>query len=128
MAGCLIISILNAALPRPSRSKGWGVSDTALFWSEATGRSWSFLWSLGATPFGPLSTSTTLSFAQRDAMVRNIALTALNASVSHVAALVDGFVKIGGHDVMIRSFLPHEQVRRGAKLDVWGDMERPLLA
>jgi len=91
-------------------SAGWGVSDTALFWSEATGRSWSYLWSLGPTPFGPLSSSTTLSFSQRDAMVRNMALASINASVGHVVALLEGFIKIGGPDAMVKSFLAPDQV------------------
>lgn len=89
---------------------GWGVADTALFWSEATGRSWSFLWSLGPTPFGPLSTLGGLSFAQRDAMLRNLALAQINGSLSHVQALMRGFVSIGGPDAQVKTLLAPDQV------------------
>jgi len=86
------------------------VADTGVFWSPSTGRSWSYLWSLGPTPFGPLSTSTTLSFTQRDAMVRNMALATLNASVAHVTLLLEGVVGAAGPDVPVRTVLNPDQV------------------
>ena len=85
---------------------GWGVADTALAWSPATGRSWSWLWSVGPTPFGPLSTSPALSFAQRDAMARNLVVATVNASVGHAALLLHGFAALGGEGARVKDFLP----------------------
>ncbi|GBF98920.1 hypothetical protein Rsub_11712 [Raphidocelis subcapitata] len=91
-------------------SAGWGVADTAQFWSEATGRGWWWLWSVGDTPFGPLSASPALSFVQRDAARRNLVVASLNATVGHAAALVAGFAAVGGPEATVRSFLPPDQV------------------
>lgn len=44
-------------------------------------------------------------------MIRNMALAQINASVAHVAALVQGFITIGGPEVQIRSYLVPDQVR-----------------
>ncbi len=93
--------------PRPS---AWGVADSAAYWSPATGRSLSYLWSQGATPFGPLSTSRQLSFVQRDAMKRNMALAALNASVGHARLLLEGVVAAAGPGVTVKTLLAADQV------------------
>lgn len=96
--------------PTPEKI-GWGVSDTAMFWSEATGRGWSYLWSLGHTPFGPLSSLPTLSFTQRDAMTRNMALAHINASVTHVGELMRGFLLLAGQEAHVKNFIALDQVR-----------------
>ena len=84
---------------------GWAVAETALAWSPATGRSWAWLWAHGPTPFGPLSALATLSFVQRDAALRNLAVLALNASSARAAALVDGVAKFAGADALARHVL-----------------------
>ncbi|KAI8476830.1 MAG: hypothetical protein J3K34DRAFT_201157 [Monoraphidium minutum] len=113
--GLKAVHLDPADLQRPVMAallqSGWGVADTALFWSPATGRSWNWLWSLGSTPFGPLSASMALSFAQRDAMGRNLALAALNASAGHAAAVVAGFAKVGGPGTFVKAHLDSDQIQ-----------------
>lgn len=49
------------------------------------------MWNVGQTPFGVLSNIHSLSFVQRDAAVRNLALTYLNNSITHATTLVKGY-------------------------------------
>lgn len=117
---------VQAAQPRTARAQriphqafarncalllGWGVADSAVGWSRATGRSWSHLWSTAATPFGPLSLARELSFVQRDAMARNLVLSALNSSVSHAASLLEGVAHIVGLEASPKAILMPQQVR-----------------
>ncbi|KAF8068242.1 Ocrl [Scenedesmus sp. PABB004] len=92
--------------------QAYGVADGALSWSAATGKAWSFLWSVGGTPFGALSSGRALSFVQRDAAGRNLALAYLNSSMAHAATLIGGFevLRPDGHLRHVKSFLQPEQV------------------
>jgi len=101
----------------------YGVADTALSWSQATGKSWSFLWSVGQTPFSPLSSSATLSFAQKDAAQRNIALSYLNSSTVHAAALIKGFEVLApnGHLHHVKRYLQPDQVKSQSTAHYTGD-------
>ncbi|GBF97962.1 hypothetical protein Rsub_10635 [Raphidocelis subcapitata] len=99
----------RTSTPR-EHQRAWAVADTSVFWSPATGRSVSHRWSLGPTPFGPLSTSAALSWPQRDAARRNLVLAALNASAGHAAALIEGVVRVAGPDASVRALLHAEQV------------------
>ncbi len=89
------------------------MSDPALHYSPGAGRGWSFLWSLGACPFGPLSRAEGLDlpFGVRDAMLRNLALLSLNTSLGHAAALMQGFADLAGAGAHAQRFLMPEQVR-----------------
>jgi hypothetical protein len=106
--------------PSPPPNPAWAVAETSAFWSPATGRSVSHTWSLGRTPFGPLSTSSELSWAQRDAAKRNLVLAALNASVGHAAALLEGVVRVAGPDARVGAVLAAEQV--GGGVGGWGGL------
>eukprot|EP00879_Flechtneria_rotunda_P007305 GHRR01007663.1.p1 GENE.GHRR01007663.1~~GHRR01007663.1.p1 ORF type:complete len:735 (+),score=144.94 GHRR01007663.1:731-2935(+) len=90
----------------------YGVAETAVSWSQATGKTWSFLWSVGQTPFGALSNQATVSFAQRDAALRNMALAYLNSSMNHAAMLIKGFEFLApdGHLEQVKSYLQPDQV------------------
>jgi hypothetical protein len=58
-----------------------------------------------------------MSFAQRDAMRRNAALTAMNISVYHTLLLLEGYNTLSGHEgdkQHVKTFLNAEQVMRGA--------------
>lgn len=100
----------GTCLPISGIFAGWGVSDTSVHWTEATGRGWSFLWSLGPTPFGPMSVTNTLSFAQRDAMLRNLALVTMNRSIVHASALIKGFGVLAGDHEHVKKHLIPDQV------------------
>lgn len=69
---------------------------------------------MGSTPFGELSGSTTLTFVQKDAMVRNAALASLNTTVNYTLALMEGYNTLSegaGESLHVKSFLPPDQVR-----------------
>lgn len=91
------------------------MSDTAISWSQATGKTWSFLWSVGQTPFGALSNSATLSFVQTDAALRNVMLSYLNSSMIHAAHLIGGFEMLApnGHMEYVKRYLLPDQVGVG---------------
>eukprot|EP00198_Chlamydomonas_reinhardtii_P012357 XP_001701694.1 predicted protein [Chlamydomonas reinhardtii] len=57
-------------------------------YSPASGPGWNYLWALGATPHGPLSSLTTLSVASGAAVGRNLALAELERHVGRVAAVL----------------------------------------
>jgi hypothetical protein len=95
--------------------QAYGIADPALSWSQATGKTWSFIWSVGQNPFGSLGSTATLSFAQTDAALRNMALAYLNSSMHHAAALIQGFDMLApagtnGHRHYVKSYLQPEQV------------------
>jgi hypothetical protein len=52
--------------------------------------------------------------------VRNMALVALNASVGHAQALVEGFVTVAGSDALARALLPADKVRTCGGLGATG--------
>jgi len=74
-----------------AQQAAYGIADSSLYWSQATGKGWSFVWNVGQTPFGVLSNIHSLSFVQRDAAVRNMALSYLNNSITHATTLVKGY-------------------------------------
>lgn len=91
----------------------YGVADSSLYWSPATGKGWSFVWGVGQTPFGVLSNMHSLSFVQRDAAVRNMALSYLNNSMAHAALLIQGYQWISPYDgdmQHVKTFLRPDQV------------------
>ena len=51
-----------------------------------------------------------LSWAQRDAMQRNIAVAALNSSLAHATALLEGVARVVGLDAEARAVLDPDQV------------------
>ena len=76
------------------RFAGWGVPDTSVFYTEASGEARNYLWSVGNTPFGPLSHRTGLSSSIQEAVHRNVALASLNASVTRILQLLGGYEKV----------------------------------
>uniref|UniRef100_A0A383W0V6 DUF7906 domain-containing protein n=1 Tax=Tetradesmus obliquus TaxID=3088 RepID=A0A383W0V6_TETOB len=95
--------------------QAYGIADPALAWSQATGKMWSFIWSVGQNPFGSLGSTASLSFAQKDAALRNMALAYLNSSMHHAAALMRGFEMLApagsnGRTHYVKGYLQPEQV------------------
>jgi hypothetical protein len=111
------LSRLQPQLSRcPAPQQAYGIADPALSWSQATGKTWSFIWSVGQNPFGALGSTATLSFAQTDAALRNMALAYLNSSMHHAVALIRGFDMLApagtnGHRHYVKGYLQPEQVR-----------------
>lgn len=96
----------------------YGVADSSLYWSPATGKGWSFVWGVGQTPFGVLSNMHSLSFVQRDAAVRNMALSYLNNSIAHAALLIQGYQWMSPYDgdlQHVKTFLRPDQVGAAGK-------------
>lgn len=119
--------LLFASLPHPLPSAllafdhhilqaAYGIADSALYWSQATGKGWNFVWGVGQTPFGVLSNMHSLSFVQRDAAARNLALSYLNSSITHASLLIGGYRWLspyeGGHQ-HVKAFLRPDQVKKG---------------
>jgi hypothetical protein len=50
-----------------------------------------FLWSVGTTPFGPFSPAVALSFAQRDAGVKNILYNEIHTILEEINLLFNHF-------------------------------------
>lgn len=72
----------------PPPATAFGAPHTAQRYSPASGPGWNYLWALGATPHGPLSSLTTLSVASGAAVGRNLALAELERHVGRVAAVL----------------------------------------
>lgn len=89
---------------------GWGVADTSLSWSPASGQEFNYLWSLGQSPFSPLSTLSSISFAQKGAAMRNLVMVAINDSLSDAIEVLEGVVSLGGGRP-VSSFLTERQQR-----------------
>jgi len=74
----------------------WGVAPTSFSWdapSQVIRKN--HLWDPTLTPYGPASTASQLSFVQRDAAVRNLITSQLNATVSAAAYLLRTFADFG---------------------------------
>ncbi|KAL5582378.1 hypothetical protein UlMin_014820 [Ulmus minor] len=85
----------------------WGVSPTHLLWSPRHNRTLvDYTWSVGQTPFGPFSESSSLSFVQKDAARRNVLLTSLNHSISSAIDVLESIAAHGGE----RKLLKHNQL------------------
>lgn len=68
----------------------WGIAPTHLSWSFQHNQTYvDYTWSVGQTPFGPFSTSSSLSFVQRDAAKRNALLTTLSYTEMSLTELLD---------------------------------------
>lgn len=77
---------------------GWGVAPSYETWSvfhNATLHDW--LWSIGRTPFGPLSDVLGISFVQRTAAQRNVVLTLLHRAVEEAGEMLRT-VQVGRSD------------------------------
>jgi hypothetical protein len=70
-------------------SSGWGVVDDSVYYSAGSGRGLDYRWSLGATPFGPLSHRLALSYSSAQIMRRNLALSGLEALSTRVVKILD---------------------------------------
>ena len=68
--------------------------DSSTFYTDASGEAHNYLWSVGNTPFGPLSQRSGLNFAQHQALHRNVGLAMLNASVARILQLLGGYEKL----------------------------------
>lgn len=111
---CFFVACRLPSFPLNNHTQSaYGVADTSLFWSQATGKGWNFVWSIGQTPFSSLSNIHTLSFAQRDAAIRNLAVSYLNNSIAHAAHLIKGFAWLAPYDSgthHVKAFLQPDQV------------------
>lgn len=80
---------LQRALLAALLQTGWGVAPSYETWSvfhNATLHNW--LWSVGRTPFGPLSDVPDISFVQRTGAQRNVVLTLLNQAVEEAGKML----------------------------------------
>ncbi|KAG2483318.1 hypothetical protein HYH03_017819 [Edaphochlamys debaryana] len=66
----------------------FGVAPTAARYHPASGLGWSYLWSLGATPFGPLSSMQAVSGSVAEAVGRNLAVVELDHQAGRIAAVL----------------------------------------
>eukprot|EP00798_Chlamydomonas_sp_ICE-L_P005578 gene5578-4213_t len=91
---------------------GWGVPDTSTFYTEASGINHNYFWSVGNTPFSPLSHRKGVSAPLQEALKRNVVLAALNASVAKIDRLLAGFEKISDDNKIDRRSVPnhHEEI------------------
>lgn len=84
----------------------WGVSPTHMLWSPRHNTTLvDYTWSIGQTPFGPFSESSSLSFVQKDAARRNVLLTSLNYSITSAIDVLESMAAHGGD----RKLLKHNQ-------------------
>ncbi|KAK6913225.1 hypothetical protein RJ641_022826 [Dillenia turbinata] len=91
----------------------WGVSPTHLLWSPRHNSTLvDYTWSVGQTPFGPFSESTSLSFVQKDAARRNVLLTSLNYSVTSALDVLESISAHGGDKFLLRQSRHVEFVQR----------------
>lgn len=91
----------------------WGVSPTHLTWSFQHNKTLAdYTWSVGQTPFGPFSESSSLSFVQRDAAKRNVLLSSLNYTISSVVELLDTIKSHGGERKLLKGNKYVEFVQR----------------
>ncbi|KAI4387783.1 hypothetical protein MLD38_000185 [Melastoma candidum] len=84
----------------------WGVSPTHLLWSPIHNNTHvDYTWSVGNTPFGPFSESSSLTFVQKDAARRNLFLTSLNYTITSAVDVLESVIAHGGD----KYFLRHNQ-------------------
>ncbi|KAG1672062.1 hypothetical protein FOA52_008938 [Chlamydomonas sp. UWO 241] len=89
VAGNITREVLAALL-----TSGWGVPDTATYFSAGAGQGEDYRWSVGNTPFGPLSHRCGINAALSHTMQRNQVVLELQSSVEKVLRLLDGFSKL----------------------------------
>ncbi|CAI0453537.1 unnamed protein product [Linum tenue] len=91
----------------------WGVSPTHLSWSPRHNTTLvDYTWSVGQTPFGPFSESSTLSFVQKDAARRNVLLTSLNYSITSAIEVLGSMEAHGGDRRLLKDKQHVEFVQR----------------
>lgn len=70
----------------------WGVNPPENFYNPVTKEvETNFLWGIGNTPFGFFSSSSTLSFAIKDAVSRNVVLNQISDVISELIHLREHF-------------------------------------
>uniref|UniRef100_A0A7S0RHP8 DUF7906 domain-containing protein n=1 Tax=Chlamydomonas leiostraca TaxID=1034604 RepID=A0A7S0RHP8_9CHLO len=72
-------------------TSAWGVANTSTFYTPATGPGQNHLWSVGATPYGPLASTLHLPAPLAALLPRNLALSTLNATTSRIVRVLQGF-------------------------------------
>ncbi|WOK93899.1 hypothetical protein Cni_G02600 [Canna indica] len=91
----------------------WGISPTHQSWSPQHNSSLvDYTWSVGQTPFGPFSESSSLSFAQRDAARRNVLLTTLNYTITSTIDVLQSMAAHGGDRKLLKENKHVEFVQR----------------
>ncbi|KAF6159952.1 hypothetical protein GIB67_033036 [Kingdonia uniflora] len=91
----------------------WGVSPTHLLWSSRHNSTLvDYTWSIGHTPFGPFSETSSLSFVQKDAARRNVLLTSLNYTISSAIDVLDSISAHGGDRKLLKQGNHAEFVQR----------------
>uniref|UniRef100_A0A2P2Q355 Uncharacterized protein MANES_12G108800 n=1 Tax=Rhizophora mucronata TaxID=61149 RepID=A0A2P2Q355_RHIMU len=91
----------------------WGVSPTHLLWSPWHNNTLvDYTWSVGQTPFGPFSETSSLSFVQKDAARRNALLTSLNYSITSAIDVLESIAAHGGDRNLLKQNRHVEYVQR----------------
>ncbi|XP_072998741.1 uncharacterized protein [Typha latifolia] len=91
----------------------WGVTPTHLSWSPVHNNTLvDYTWSVGQTPFGPFSETSSLSFVQRDAARRNVLLTTLNYTITSTISVLDSMAAHGGDRKLLKKNRYVEFVQR----------------
>ncbi|XP_050223190.1 uncharacterized protein LOC126673206 [Mercurialis annua] len=91
----------------------WGVSPTHLSWSSRHNNTLvDYTWSVGQTPFGPFSETSSLSFVQMDAARRNVLLTALNYTITSAIDVLESIANHGGDRKLLKQNQHIEFVQR----------------
>ncbi|KDP45479.1 hypothetical protein JCGZ_09728 [Jatropha curcas] len=91
----------------------WGVSPTHLLWSSRHNNTLvDYTWSVGQTPFGPFSETSSLSFVQRDAARRNVILTSMNYSITSAIDVLESIVGHGGDRNLLKQNQHAEFIQR----------------
>ncbi|KAF8399425.1 hypothetical protein HHK36_015290 [Tetracentron sinense] len=91
----------------------WGVSPTHLLWSPRHNSTLvDYTWSVGQTPFGPFSETSSLSFVQKDAARRNVLLTSLNYTIGSALDVLESIAAHGGDRNLLKQNRHVEFVQR----------------
>lgn len=108
-------SVLGALL-----QTAFGVAHSSLRYTPASGVGWNHLWSLGPTPFGPLSALATASSAQGGAALRNLALVEMDRHTGRIAAVLQGLLRTSNAKGSWKAALPSRELqgRVHARLNV----------
>ncbi|KAL5724995.1 hypothetical protein ACHQM5_008192 [Ranunculus cassubicifolius] len=81
----------------------WGVAPTHLLWSPRHNSTLvDYTWSIGQTPFGPFSETSSLSFVQKDAARRNVLLTSLNYTIGSAIEVIESISAHGGDRYLLK--------------------------
>ncbi len=70
-------------------TSGWGITETHTTWNDVMNATdTSYLWSVGATPYGTFSDSKLLSWVQRDAGARHIVYSEVAYTIEQLKQIV----------------------------------------